>query len=229
MAKYAPSALIGRLSRSAGATTFAHNRFGAYLRNRVIPTNPVTSFQTAARTALSNASIAWRTLTAAQRALWTAYGENFVRTDSLGQTYNLPGINTYVSVNRNVALYGGTQLSDPPAYAPPDALTSASAAVTEADTAILTFTATPLPASTKLLIYATRPLSAGINFQQNGAYKHIATSAAAQATSWDITSQYTARYGSLGLAGEKILFKAIVVTADGLASPALQFSTIVQA
>lgn len=106
--KYAPSALIGRLSRSAGSTTAGHNRFGAYLRNRVIPTNPQTSAQTAARNTLANAAAAWRDVTAADQLTWTALGEQMTRTDSLGQTYTLTGLQAFVSLRRNVATYGGT-------------------------------------------------------------------------------------------------------------------------
>lgn len=117
--KYAPSALIGRLSRSAGATTAAHNRFGAYLRNRVIPTNPQSSAQMAVRGDLTTYSQAWRALTSSQRAGWKALGENVTRSDSLGQTYTLTGQQMYVSCARNCKTYGTTPPSDPPAYSPP--------------------------------------------------------------------------------------------------------------
>lgn len=226
MAKYAPSALLGRLSRSAGSTTFAHNRFGAYLRNRTIPTNPATSAQTGVRTTLGDLSSAWRELTAAQRAAWTAYGENYVRTDSLGETYTLTGLQAFMSVNINRATYGNAQLSDAPIYAPPASLLTT--AVTYDDTPVLSiaYTATPLAAGQKLLIFATRPLSQGINFQQRGAYKLVHVSAAAAASPANILAGYTTIYGSIGNIGDKILFRGVVLDEDGLTSPDLNFSAI---
>lgn len=106
--KYAPSALIGRLSRSAGSTTAGHNRFGAYLRNRVIPTNPQTAAQTVARNALAAASVEWRTKSDSERATWILLGDQMTRTDTLGQTYTLTGLQAFASVWRNVATYGGS-------------------------------------------------------------------------------------------------------------------------
>lgn len=120
--KYVPSALIGRLSRSAGSTTAGHNRFGAYLRNRVIPTNPSTSKQTAVRGSLGTLSTAWRGLTAGQRAGWTALGASIVRTDSLGQTYTLTGQQAFVSLNRNLFTLGVVTLLEAPLYTPPVSL-----------------------------------------------------------------------------------------------------------
>lgn len=120
--KYAPSALIGRLSRSAGSTTASHNRFGAYLRNRVIPTNPQSPGQLLVRASLAAAAATWRTITAGQRAAWTALGGNIHRQDTLGQDYTLTGSQAFVAVNRNQYTAGNAQVTDAPAYSPPAAL-----------------------------------------------------------------------------------------------------------
>lgn len=123
--KYAPSALIGRLSRSAGSTTAGHNRYGAYLRNRVIPTNPASPAQTAVRGNFGTLSSGWRGLTSAQRTAWSSLGANITRTDTLGQTYTLTGQAAYMLVNRNLYTIGGSAVTDPPAYSPPAALATA--------------------------------------------------------------------------------------------------------
>jgi hypothetical protein len=229
MAKYAPSALLGRISRSAGSTTFGHNRYGAYFRNRVIPTNPVTPAQTAVRVDFGDHSSAYRELTQNQQDEWIAYGLNFSRQDSLGQTYTLTGLQAFVSVNRNLATYGAAALQNPGAYAPPIGLATATATADDTPTLSVAYTATPLGSGVKLFIFATRPLSAGINFQPNGAYKLITVTAAAAASPANILTAYVAVYGSVGVAGDKILFKAFTVNPQGLASPVLQFSAIVAA
>lgn len=227
MAKYVPSALLGRISRSAGSTTFGHNRNGAYFRNRVIPTNPVTSAQTNVRTSFGNIAEDWRGLTEEQRDAWTAFGQNFARTDSLGETYNLTGLQAFASVNQNLFTVGGTAVLAPPLYAPPAGILTMTVTANDTPTLSMAYTATPLGTGEKLVVEATRPLSAGINFQQRGAYKQVHVSAAAAASPANILSGYTAIYGTAGEIGEKILFRAYVISSTGLASPVLTGSTIV--
>lgn len=121
--KYVPSALIGLLSKSQGSTTASHNRFGAYLRNRIIPVNPNTGKQAAARATMASLSAGWRALSATERAGWTALGSQMTRLDSLGQTYTLTGLQAYTSVNRNLTTIGATLLTAAPALNPPTTLT----------------------------------------------------------------------------------------------------------
>jgi hypothetical protein len=83
--KYVPGAFVGVLSRSQGSTTASHNRFGAYLRNRIIPVNPNTSKQADARATLASNSSRYRTLSEGQRAGWAALGAQITRLDTLGQ------------------------------------------------------------------------------------------------------------------------------------------------
>lgn len=229
MAKYAPSALLGRISRSAGSTTFGHNRYGAYFRNRVIPTNPVTPAQTAIRVDFGDHSSNYRALTQEQIDEWIAFGQNFARTDSLGQVYNLTGLQAFVSINRNLATYGSPAVSIPPLYSPPSGLATAVATADDTPALSIAYTATPLAAGDKLVIFATRPLSAGIKFQPNGAYKLIFVTAAAAASPANVLAGYTAVYGAIGVAGEKILFKAFTISSGGLASPVLQFEAVITA
>jgi len=208
--KYAPSILLGRLSRSAGSTTAGHNRYGAYLRNRVIPTNPVTEAQTAVRDQFSNVTQAWRELTEAQRAQWNAFGPEIVRTDSLGETYTLNGQTAFMYVNRNRITCGQAILEDAPAVDPPDALLTATATLTDTPTMSLAYTTTPLGTNDKLLIFATRGVSQGKNFLPNGDYKLISVTAAAAASPANILAAYQAVFGD-PILDEKIFFKLKVV------------------
>lgn len=92
----------------------------------------------------------------------------------------------------------------------------------------LAFTPTPLGANEKMAVFATRPVSPGINFQPNGAYKLIQVSAAAAVSPLDLLADYTAIFGAPP-AGQKILIRAVVInTSTGQASsPPLETSSIV--
>lgn len=227
--KYAPSILLGRLSRSAGSTTAGHNRYGAYLRNRVIPTNPVTEAQTAVRDQFSNITQAWRELTEAQRAQWNAFGPEIVRTDSLGETYTLNGQTAFMYVNRNRITTGQAILEDAPDVDPPDAILTATPTLTDTPTMSIAYTATPLGTNDKLLIFATRGVSQGKNFLPNGDYKLIFISAAAAASPANILTAYQAVFGD-PILDEKIFFKLKVVRqTKGQSTSTLQVASIVVA
>ena len=113
--KYVPGLLVGVLSRKAGSTVASHNRFGPYLRNRVIPVNPATTNQILYRTRLTGWSQAWRALTSTERAGWTALGATMSRLDSLGVSYTLTGLQAYTSLNVNLQVVGAGPLNDAPA------------------------------------------------------------------------------------------------------------------
>jgi len=122
--KYVPSAFAGQLSRSLGSTTASRNRYGSYFRNRTTPVNPSTGAQETVRARLAGFSAQWSLLSDTQRAGWTALGLQMVRSDSLGQQYNLTGLQAYTSVNASRFLVGLSTQSDAPLLGSPTALTS---------------------------------------------------------------------------------------------------------
>lgn len=128
--KYVPSALIGQLSKSEGSTTASRNRYGSYFRNRVMPVNPRTAKQTIQRNDLQELSQQYRTITDAQRLGWAALGQNMIRNDSLGQPYNLTGLQAYTSVNRNRRLLSLADVSDAPAIGTVTILTTVTVTAT---------------------------------------------------------------------------------------------------
>lgn len=90
----------GAPSGSIGSMVFSHNRYGAYMRTRVIPTNPATAGQVAARNRLSSLTNAWlNVLTQPQRDAWTTYAANVPVTNRIGQQIFLTGLNWYVACN----------------------------------------------------------------------------------------------------------------------------------
>lgn len=89
-----------QVSGSIGGTTWSHNRFGAYKRNRSIPVNPRTDIQVAVRNRVRNLSIIWaEDLTQGQRDAWSLYAANVPWQNRLGQTVQLTGLNMYIRSN----------------------------------------------------------------------------------------------------------------------------------
>lgn len=89
-----------QISGSIGGTTWSHNRYGAYKRNRSVPVNPNTDRQVAVRNAVKAITIAWNNvLTQAQRDAWETYAANVVWKNHLGQDVYLNGLTHFVRSN----------------------------------------------------------------------------------------------------------------------------------
>lgn len=227
--KYVPSAFVGRLSRSAGATTASHNKYGAYFRNRVMPTNPQSSFQTAVRGNFADLSTGWRLLTAAQREGWITLGQSMERTDSLGQTFTLTGIQAYISVNNNKLTASGTTTDNAPTYQLPDQPVLGTIAFA-AGAGTMTVDAGTPPAGDFIAIYATRPMSDGRNFAAKSEFKLLQVIDDSQIGAANVAAAYTTRFGSItGKAGEKIFIRLVALTDFGFASTPIQGSSIIAA
>lgn len=225
--KYVPSALVGQLSKSLGSTTASRNRFGSYFRNRVTPVNPNTPRQSIVRTRLQTLSELWRLLLLGQQDAWKSFGESVVRTDSLGRTYNLTGAQAYTSVNLNRAVIGLPVISDPLPYDEPDVLDTLTLETGSAPAVLrVVFTPSPLPAGQRLVIQATRGVSAGISFMPRGDYRQILVTNPAAASPANILLAWTARFGTLPQ-GRRIFVRAFVMSENGIGSVPFITSAVV--
>lgn len=204
-------------SGSSGATTASRNRNGQYYRNRATPVNPSSTAQAAVRARMSANAASWRALTDLQRAGWADLGLSMVRTDALGQSYSLTGFQAYCAVNNNNLAAGNAAVSAAPALVTPSAIVTATLTVTAA-TASLAYTATPLPAGAKLLVFASPQRSAGRMFEGDTRLVHV--SAAAAASPANIFSAYSAKFGT-PVVGNKVFVTAVVYTGGFLSGPAM--------
>jgi len=236
LAKYTPGPLVGQLSRAQGNTVFSHNRGGSYMRNRVVPVNPGTVAQLQRRTWVTLLAQTWGTLTAAQRAAWTALGALMTRLDSLGQPYTLTGLQAYESVNLLRLLAAQATIADPPPFDAAPQLNTVTPTVTGGGIPAFSvaFAPTPFPAGTRGLLYATASLSPGRSFfghpgvpaQSPGLYKFIAFTAAAQASPFNALAAYTPVFG-VPITGKKVSVQLIPISANFLAGQPVRGDTIV--
>lgn len=180
-------------SGSYQGITSSRNRFGQYYRTRAIPVNPNSTAQSQARSRLAGLAEIWDLLTDVQRAGWSSLGQSMTRTDSLGQTYNLTGLQAYVSVNSLNLAAGNAVVSGAPALATPASLLTMTLTVTSAAFSVA-YTATPLGAGARAFIFASPQRSAGRSFEAD--YRLIAVTAAAAASPANIFTAYSARLGT---------------------------------
>lgn len=218
---------VANASGSLAGVVASHNRGGAYLRRRTVPVKSTTTDATNAKARLAAASSAWGALTAAQRLAWETWAATHPIVDTLGEKRILTGHQAYVQINVRILFIAGTQISDPPIAAAPDALTTL---VLDADIGAgdfdVTFTPTPLAANERLWVQAAVADSPGITFVNNR-YKLCVVSAAALASPLDIQSAVAGRFGTL-IVGQQVFVKCSVFNGvTGLLSqPALSRATI---
>lgn len=212
-----------------GGHVASKNRAGAYLRTKVTPVNPQTSYQLAVRNRFTGLSQGWRGLTEAQRVSWNAAVGDFQTTDIFGDLKNPTGINLYQRLNNNLLTIGEAQIAVPPLPAAVQAVVLSALAAVEGVPAVTATYAPAIDAFTKVKVFATAPGSAGKSFVKSE-YRLIDVIVTADASPFVITTEYVARFGSTGVAGQKIHMKFVPVNlATGQEGTASSASAIVTA
>lgn len=210
MAKVKLSALVSEMRGKLNGSVFSRNRGGAYLRTKVTPLNPQTSYQVAVRALLTQFAQAWRGLTQTQRDAWSHSVNNWSTTDVFGDVQNPTGNTLYTRLNINIVNAGGSAISTPPSPVGAAALATLSVTATfTGDVFTAAFTPDPVPAGHAMVVEATPMLSPGIS-NANSQFRQIANVAAATNSPEDLFSAYTAKFGSL-IAGQRVFIRAKLV------------------
>jgi hypothetical protein len=144
------------------------------------------------------------------------------RTDSLGQSYTLDGFQAYCSVNNVKQLCGDATVSDAPALGTPSTILTATVTLTAAAFSIA-YTPTPMPASTRLIVFASPQTSAGRSFTND--VRFIQVTAAAAASPVNVLAAYTAKFG-VPVVGNRV-FISLISAAGGFESGPLLTSAVV--
>lgn len=215
MAKIAP--IWGAMSGSMRGCVMSHNKGGAYVRGRTIPTNPTSVKQSAVRAILGTLSSGWSVLTDAQRAAWNGWAAVNPITDALGESILLSGHQAYISLNTRLVQGGATASVSPPATTGPGDLLTLVVTATAPTGISAAYTVTPLAAGHKVLIWQTLPRSPGTNPNRRQA-RLLGFSAAAAASPAVFTSPYP------GVVGNTSQFWGQVMDIYGQVSPGIRDS-----
>jgi hypothetical protein len=192
-----------------GGHVASKNRGGSYLRTKVSPAQPSSTYTATVRSRLAAISAAWRALTEANRLAWNDAVGQFKKTDIFGNSRNPSGFNLYQELNNNLVNIGIAPITTPPLPAAVATMTSASFAAVHGGAFTLTY-APVIPAGQKFLVRATPALSPGKNFVKSE-LRQIKVIAAADVSPLVLTADYGTKYGAVGAAGQKIFVELIPV------------------
>lgn len=205
------STLLAQISGSLNGATFAHNKGGAYVRNRSLPSNPGTDRQDQVRTAMTSLSKMWsQSLTDEQRELWRAFGGQVTVLNRIGDPISLSGIAAFTRVN----MFRMASLGSAPVLLPPAGGTGSEDPIPAWDSSVFTndgvdigldTTATSDATGYGLFVYFSPPLSPGVKFYRGPwAARVQATTPSGATISTNLPGSYTA---GMYVASKQILFE----------------------
>lgn len=195
-----------------GGHVLAKNRSGNYMRTKVTPVNPQTTYQQAQRSALGTLSSGWSGLTESQRNQWDSAVVDFQKTDIFGDLKSPTGKNLYTGLNRNLLNAGQSIISVPPSPASIPNLTIDAANYSLVGTS---FDVGTLGDATGSFVqaWATPPVSDGTTFVKNR-LRMLESIAGGSDATLDIYDSYLNRFGAPAV-GAKVYVAIRVVNAGG--------------
>lgn len=204
-------------SGKLGGVVAARNKGGQYLRAFAMPVNPSTPFQEIVRNAIATLTSRWTSVvTLNQRAAWATFAQNVTIVNPLGDTGLNAALGWYCACNVPRIQATLSVVDAGPTTFTLATLTPPVATITAAGTTgSFAFTNTDSWANESggaMLIYASRPQSAGINFFK-GPYR-FAGKIVGSATPPTSPSVITLPFPS-GPTGSKQFFQVRAVRADG--------------
>lgn len=179
-----------------GGHVASKNRAGAYLRTKVTPVNPATSFQAAVRSFFASLSQGWRALTPSEIVSWNAAVQNFSTTDIFGDLRNPTGKNLYQKLNTNLNTVGASLITVPPLPVGGGEVADFTLDVTEGTGHFrVVLGAAVVPTGKAWVVEATPAITPGISFVKNQ-YRVLAVLPATTTGTQNLDTAYAARFGA---------------------------------
>jgi len=219
MAVITPSALISEIRGSVGSQTFSRNHYGAYVKGKLVQTNPDTIPQQAVRTNMADAVLQWQQLDQSEQDEWMQYVSQQLVGKNISRKIRRTAINEYTSRWMNRFAVGGVPAEFAPL--PKVRLNPVITSVTQGTGSIVVNIDTLRPVGDcDIVIYATHPISPGINMINQSFYRIIGVlSPAAQVDSVDIWTEYNALFPlTIGDIGKKIGIAIRAINTDNFAA-----------
>jgi nucleoid-associated protein YgaU len=211
------NSLLDDASGKFGDNVFARNPSGLYLRKHVEPDQPNSERQMSVRDRFSLFASRWASLTEDQRVGWNGLAAQITKTGKYGDLYNPTGHRLYIALNATRGEFALAELDDAPITIEPTIPLAGFAPtvhVTAAPAVELKLGAAATALTSKLLVYATEPMSAGRSVIPDASFRLIATADAADLLNANIGAFYDDKFG-IPAGGVKIGVKVIPVSESG--------------
>ena len=215
-----------------GGQVASKNRAGAYIRTKVTPVNPQTSYQSVVRQRLASLSKEWANLDEKNRIQWnnSANSGEWNKNDIFGDARRPTGKNLFTGLNLVSLETTNTLLVNVPKKANFSQFSFTELGVFDGAAAIKVDVAETPVLGTRWQIEATTAVSAGRYYLKNQ-YRFIsATLPVVQGNQeYDISDQYNNRFGALpaDAIGQRVGVRVRQVL-DGQVTPWVEMTSIVE-
>lgn len=227
MAKVQLSGILSGLSGKHSGGVHLKGKSGQVLRKKVRPRQPASNYNAVVRARLASVQAAWAGLTAAQVLAWNELAKGVKKSNVFGDGFAVSGINLFQLLNNNLVNVGEAIIEDAPALGDVSLFATFSAAAVHSGATTLTFTATPVPANTAVIVKATASIPVGRQVRESD-FRQVAVLAAAETSPYTLTTEYNAKFGAPGAAGKVIYFRAYHInTVTGQAGRPVQCSAVI--
>jgi len=197
MAKILYTAAVGDARGKLGGIVFGSGKYGGFLQQKPVPRNPFSEPQAILRAHMRLLGWRWSYwLTQDQRNAWIARATTIMLTDPRFGTYYLSGWGLFVKVNQSLKLINATLLDDPPADLACGSPDAASLVIAGTPPTLVVHVTTDPAAHEHAYLAAAYPLHPGASYTGKLTRK-MKTFGAGVAHPYDITAEYTNRYGNL--------------------------------
>jgi len=181
------------------------------------------------RGTLTSLSQAWRGLSASDRQGWIAGATNFQRTNNMGNKHTLSGNALYVSLNKNLVDVAVPELTTIPQPTAVDTVTVSSLVLDESSQSVVLTLGAVVPADTSIKIFLSPAVSAGVS-SIGTKLRQISYANSGDGAAITLTTEYLARMGAVGAAGQKVFYKIVPVSeVSGQLGAAITGEVLIQA
>lgn len=218
---------VSELRGKIGGIVASDGAYGPYLRAKVTPYNPQTTYQQIVRGRVEVVSQAWSTLASNLRSAWEDLALQCKRTNVFGAIAALTGFNCFMKINCNRLMMAQAQLTTAPDFVLPTPLTSLTLSTPGAASVSFVFAPSPVPTGNVLVSRATPGMSQGVSFVKSE-FRFMKIHAAAQATPQNIFTEWSEHFGDVA-DDDKIFIEVFpMLVASGLPGPVLSADNIAQ-
>ncbi len=222
-------AMFADMSGSIGGGVVAKNKGGPYMRRRVKPLNPTSTYSANVRNIFTSISSGWSALTDAQRTSWNEGAKQHPVSSALGEQTFMSGKAWYQRLNQNLALVGGTAITDfPQLISVGSLLITSLVADASAQSVILGFNPT-VPTDTAWIVNFTPQLSPGVS-SMGVRDRTVITLPDGTTSPQTLSADYLGRFPATLVEGQRIFCKITPIsTVTGQAGIPIQTAIFVTA
>lgn len=219
---------VAEIRGKQGGVIYSRNAAGAYIKTKVTPVNPQTSYQQAVRALLQGISQNWKLLSGAQKDGWDTLGDQVTRINVFGDSLPYTGYSLYMRLNLNLQQVGVAIIDDAPTVPSLDALVLGALSFDAAPDAMsIAFTPSQATKGTSIITYATGNIVTGRRFVKN--LRRLVQVDSEPAGPLDIQSNHNDRFGALTVGARIFVALKLVDETTGFDGALVVGSAIVAA